>query len=349
MKKRITTLVVSMLTLAALSLSMVGCSTPSTSDTTNEVQTPQESILAGGMQVGEMENHGVKLMSAKIEPTAYADYGIMPTAETAFTLSASISPEDAANHGVDWELSFDNPDSAWASGKDVNEYVSMSPSSDTKSNTISCLQPFGNAIIVTAKSQDNPDISAICRLEYSQKVTAATLNIGNIHVNLGGTTEVKYEVSSAANGPGGVIQANFTTNDVYTIAEEYTPTVTFSIPSDSEQWFHVKDLYPTGINLTKDISLNKDWNGLEYFFDYNHDIKDWVIFQRAGDIAFKNLTTAQIIDYMSNITCNKLGVINLKLTGANNTYEYSSQLICTGYTNSTPVNNIDLSQSGYIF
>ena len=52
MKKRITTLVVSMLTLAALSLSMVGCSTPTTNDAINEATTPQESILAGGMQVG---------------------------------------------------------------------------------------------------------------------------------------------------------------------------------------------------------------------------------------------------------------------------------------------------------
>ena len=71
--------------------------------------------------------------------------------------------------------------------------------------------------------------------------------------------------------------------------------------------------------------------------------------QRAGDIAFKNLNTAQIIDYLSNITCNKLGVINLTLTGAHNTYSYSSQLICTGYTNNTPVNNLNLSQPSYVF
>ena len=349
MKKRITTMVVSMLTLATLCCAMVGCSTPATNDAINEANTPQESILAGGMQVGEMENHGVRLMSANIEPAAYGDYGISPTAETAFTLSAYISPEDAANHGVDWELSFDNPNSTWANGKDVNDYVYMSPSDDTKSNNIACLQPFGNAIIVTAKSQDNPDISATCRLEYSQKVTAATLNIGNIKVNLGGNTEVKYEVSQAVNGPGGAITAEITTNDVYTVAENYTKAVTFSIPSDTEQWFHVKDLSPTNVKLTEDISLNKNWYGSEYYFDYNHDIKNWVIFQRSGDIVFKNLTTAKIIDYLSNITCNKLGVIHLTLIGAHNAYEYSSQLICTGYTNNTPVNQIDLSQSGYVF
>ena len=348
MKKRITTLVVSMLTLAALSLSMVGCSTPSNNDATHEATKPQESILAGGMQVGEMQNKGIKLMSANIEPTYYDDYGISPIAETAFTLSATISPEDAANHGVDWDVNFDNPNSTWASGKNANDYVVMTPSADTKSNTISCLQPFGNAIIVTAKSQDNPDISATCRLEYSQKVTAATLNIGNIKVNLGGTTEIKYEVSQAVNGPGGVITADITMNDVYTIAENYAKNVTFTIPSDTEQWFNVKDLYPSGMGFTSEVG-QKNWHGLEYYFDYNHDIKNWLIIQRAGDIAFKNLNTAQIIDYLSNITCNKLGVINLTLTGAHNTYSYSSQLICTGYTNNTPVNNLNLSQPSYVF
>ena len=347
MKKRISILVVSMLTLVALCFTLVACSTP-TNEKQTEATNPQETILAGGMQVGEMQSSGIKLMSANIKSTSFADYGISPTAETGFNLTATVSPEDAANHGIDWELSFDNPNSTWASGKTPSDYVTMSPSDDTKTNTISCLQPFGTAIIVTAKSQDNPDISATCRLEYSQKVTAATLNIGNINVNLGGNTEVKYEVSSAVNGPGGVIEANITTNDVYTIAENYAKTVTFNIPSDTNEWFEVKDLYPSYMEFTTEVGT-KNWLGLEYYFDYNHDIKDWVIFQRAGDISFKNLTTAQIIDYLANITRSNLCTIKLTLTGAHNTYEYSSQLVCTGYTNNTPVNQVDLSQSDYVF
>ena len=347
MKKRIITMVAAIMTLLTLSFSMVACSSPSTNDSSKANTPTQETILAGGMQVGEVQNYGIKLMSANIEPASYEDYGIATVAETAMTINATITPSEAANHGIDWSIQWTNPSSTWANGKDVTSYVTISPSSNSKTLTVSCLQAFGQQITVKATSQDNPDITATCTLEYAQKVTAASLNIGNIPVNFGGSTEIKYEICPTVIGSGGVITANVTTNDVYTIAEAFTKTVAFSVPSDTEQWFNVKDLYPTGMALT-DWSIT-NWHGKEYYFDYQFDMVNWMIMQRAGDILFKNLTTAQIIDYMSNITCPNIATITLTLTGAHNTYTYSSQLVCTGYTNSTPVNSLDLDTTNYIF
>ena len=344
-KKRIVTMVVAMLSLVALCFSMVACSTPTT-EQSNEANKPtNETILAGGMQVGEVQDYGIKLMSASIPVTSYADYGVAAIAETAVTINATIEPIDAANHGIDWTLAWSNPSSTWATGKTVTDYVNISSSG--KSATVSCIQPFGQQIIVKATSQDNPDVSAVCTLEYAQKVTAASLNIGNIAVNFGGSTEVKYEVCPTVTGSGGVINANVTTNDVYTIAEAFTKTVKFTLDPDTEKWFNVKDLYPTGMNLADSSVTN--WHGKEYYFDYAHDMNGWFIMQRAGDICFDELTTAEIIDYMSNITCPNLATIMLTLTGAHNTYTYSSQLICTGYTNNTPVNALNLDTANYVF
>jgi len=344
-KKKITTIVVAMLSLVALCFSMVACSTPTTNQPNEPNKSTQETILAGGMQVGDVQTKGIKLMSANLPVTDYYDGGGSLLAESAITINATIEPVDAANHGVDWSLAWSNPSSTWANGKTVTDYVSLSGSG--KSCTVACMQPFGQQIIVTAKSQDNPDVSATCTLEYAQKVTAATLNIGNINVNFGGSTEVKYEVSPAVTGMGGVITANVTTNDVYTIAEAFTKTVTFTMPADTEQWFNVKDLFPSGMAFNDSSVTN--WHGKEYYFDYTHDIKGWMIMQRAGDILFKNLTTAQIIDYLSNITCPNLCTVTLTLTGTHNTYTYSSQLVCTGYTNNTPVNALNLDTSSYVF
>ena len=345
-KKRITTMVVAMLSLVALCFSMVACTTTTTDEKSNTANTPtQETILAGGMQVGEMQSQGIKLMSAKLLSEDFATYGISPLAETAITINATIEPIDAANHGIDWTLAWSNPSSTWATGKTVTDYVNISSSG--KSATVSCIQPFGQQIIVKATSQDNPDVSAVCTLEYAQKVTAASLNIGNIAVNFGGSTEVKYEVCPTVTGSGGVINANVTTNDVYTIAEAFTKTVKFTLDPDTEKWFNVKDLFPSNMELADSSVTN--WHGKEYYFDYAHDMVNWAIFQRSGDILFKNLTTAQIIDYMSNITCPNLATITLTLTGAHNTYTYSSQLICTGYTNNTPVNALNLDTSNYVF
>lgn len=345
-KKRITTIVVAMSSLVALCFSMVACSIPTTNEQTNEANTPaQETILAGGMQVGEVQDYGIKLMSASIPATNYVDYGVTTIAETAITINATIEPIDAANHGIDWSIAWTNPSSTWASGKEVTSYVTLS--GNGKSATVSCLQPFGQQITVTAVSQDNPDVKATCTLEYAQKVTAASLNIGDIAVNLGGSTEIQYEVCPTITGSGGVINATVTTNDVYTIAEAFTKTVTFTQSTDTEQWFNINDHYPTYMEFT-DVSVT-NWYGKEYYFDYAHDIVDWVIFQRTGDIAFDNLTTAKIIEYFSNITCPNLATITLTLTGTHNTYTYSSQLICTGYTNNTPVNALNLDTASYVF
>ncbi|MBE5734300.1 MAG: hypothetical protein E7347_04545, partial [Clostridiales bacterium] len=88
-KKRITTMVVAMLSLVALCFSMVACSTPTTDENSNTANTPtQETILAGGMQVGETQSQGIKLMSAKLLSEDFATYGISPLAETAITINA---------------------------------------------------------------------------------------------------------------------------------------------------------------------------------------------------------------------------------------------------------------------
>ena len=347
MKKKVLAGILAAVTLSTCAFTAVACSKEKEPDNQANVGIEQ-THTAGGMQIGESQGNGIKLMSVKLLSTEYEDYGISPTAETAYTLTATITPSDAANHGVDWTLAWSNPSSTWASGKTVTDYVTVATSgSSSKIATVSCLQPFGTQIVITATSQDNPTVKATCTVDYAQKVTSAALNIGNINVNFGGSTEIKYEVCPTVNGAGGTINANVTTSSVYTIAEAFTKTVTFKQPSDTEQWFNMKDLYPTGIGFA-DVSIT-NWHGKEYYFDYAHDMKNWLIMQRAGDIAFDTLTTAEIIDYMSNITCPNLCTVTLTLTGTHNTYTYSSQLVCTGYTNNTPVNALELDATGYVF
>lgn len=345
-RKRILTAVVAMLTLVALCFSMVAC-TDNTDNGQNTEQngTNTETILAGGMQVGESTHNGIQLMSAKLSDSEFATYGVAATAETAITVNATISPGDAANQGIDWSVAWTNPQSSFASGKDVNDYVTLNASG--KSATVACLQPFGQQITLMATSQDNPALSATCKLEYAQKVTAATLNIGNIAVNIGGVTNVKYEISPSVTGPGGVISCNVTTSDVYTIAEGFTKSVTFDMGADTNTWFRVNGSFPTGMAVSDNDVTN--WFGKSLYFDYQHDICNWFIMQRSDDIHFKNLSTAQIAEYFSNITHPNIATVTLTLTGAHNTYTYSSQLVCTEYTNNTPVNALSLDMDSYVF
>ncbi len=47
----------------------------------------------------------------------YEAYGVSAQAETAYTLTATITPSDAANKAVDWTIAFKNASSEWATEK----------------------------------------------------------------------------------------------------------------------------------------------------------------------------------------------------------------------------------------
>ncbi len=341
-KTRLFTVIISMLTLLALCFSMVGCSnTEKPTEQNNESQ----SVISGGMQVGETQNHGISLMSASIEPALYADYGISTAAETAVTINATITPSEVVEQGIDWALSWENPNDSWASGKNVTDYVSLNATGKTAN--VSCLQAFGEQIILTATAQANPTVKATCKFEYAQKVSNASLNIGNIPVNLGGNTNITYEIGKGVTGSGGVVAANVVKSEVYTVAESFTETVTITHDANSENWFRVKGSHPSRMaTFNADIS---NYKGQTLYFDYDHDICNWMIMQRQGDIMFRDLTTAEIQDYLSNITIPTVGVINLTLTGAYGTYTYSSTIICNGYTNNTPISALTLDTANYVF
>ena len=93
-----------------------------------QMELPEENN--GGTVIGESTGNGVKVMSAKIAKEDYVANGISPLAETAYTLTATITPSNATIQDVDWSVSFVNNSSAWATGKTVTDYVPVTPSGD---------------------------------------------------------------------------------------------------------------------------------------------------------------------------------------------------------------------------
>ena len=65
------------------------------------------------------------------------------------TVTVTVKPDNATNKKVDWSVSFVNPDSEWAAGKTVTDYVTITPESDGSNKAvIQCLQDFGEQIKV---------------------------------------------------------------------------------------------------------------------------------------------------------------------------------------------------------
>ena len=85
------------------------------------------------------------------------------------------------------------------------------------------------------------------------------------------------------------------------------------------------------------------------YFDYNHDIVNWFIMTRAGDVHFNTLTTAEIIEEFEGMTEDTMYAITFNITGAHSSYSYTSTMKCNGYTNSSPIQTLSLDYSKVVF
>lgn len=95
------------------------------------------------------------------------------------TLTATIEPADATNQAVTWSAAFVNPSSTWATGKDVADYLTVTPaSSGSLTATVSCAQPFGEKIRITVTSNDNPEAKATCTVDYAKRMTGFNVEFG---------------------------------------------------------------------------------------------------------------------------------------------------------------------------
>ena len=106
---------------------------------------------------------GVRLYAAR--PTVLENNVITQT------LTAFIEPADADNQSVTWSIAWQNPASAFATGKTVTDYVTVEPeSAGSLTATVSCLQDFGEKVLITVTSNDNAEIYATCVCDYLQRV-----------------------------------------------------------------------------------------------------------------------------------------------------------------------------------
>lgn len=172
--------------------------------------------LGGGM-VMSAEGIGapVQFASYAIEREAYAANGISAQSDSAYTVTATVAPDnEATNTAILWSLSWKNADSAWASGKTVTDYVTATPNGEgyveSKTVTLACTQSFGEPIILTATCKYATEITAALQLDYKARFKLLQPCFTNetfpmnvdaegtpANVGFGRDSEVTLELSSA--------------------------------------------------------------------------------------------------------------------------------------------------------
>lgn len=138
-------------------------------DNTNEVKQPYSDTVVTDGEGNKMVSGEVYSMPANM---IFSATSAEPTnASEGIKLNATVYPETADNKAVDWEVAFVNPSSAWASGKNVSDYVKVVPESNGAAvATVECLQAFGERIKITVTSRANPLAKAECVLDYARRI-----------------------------------------------------------------------------------------------------------------------------------------------------------------------------------
>ena len=340
--KRLSAVLFAVLLIAALVLSVLtkgftdwrfGKELPSVNDlNSNVVVTPQEG------------NGGIRLMAEFLPEITQGDNETDYESET-LTITATVSPDNSAdNTGLDWSMAFKNPSSAWATGKTLSDYMTLTPSgtdaAGSKTVSVKCLKPFGEQIVITATSQDNPAVTASCTADFAQRIESATLKFGDLNVNLGGDTNVKWELNPNGTGVGGATNVTSSQSDVYTLAEDFTYTVTLT----SNNGFFQLD----GKTITFTDPGDVTTGGIT--FDYaQFDTLHMMIIDRIDDFCFYEASVSELIPYFSEITDGYLFDVTLTFTGEHTEQVFTSVLKVNGYTNSSVISDVQFDNSGLIF
>ncbi len=170
----------------------------------------------GDLDFEQSETNGVSLTYMKIAEADYEQYGINPLAQTAYTVTATITPANAANKKVDWSLTFSNTNSAWSTGKKVTDYVTVTPASDgALTATVQCKAAFGDKVNLVVKSRENAMATATVSIGYRQRIESWDVTINNVKFTTGSSSSVKLDFSQSFSV---VPAASFTGSTVYTEA-----------------------------------------------------------------------------------------------------------------------------------
>lgn len=147
-------------------------------ETMNLTVTTDKNTTGGAIIETGTEN-GMKIIKTKLSSSEYESYGVSSAAETAYTLTATVTPEDTADKAVDWSVGFVDPTSAWAVGKRAADYVAIIPETEgALTATAACTGAFAAQIEIRVTLRSNTAATANCLVDYVKKVNRVTLGLG---------------------------------------------------------------------------------------------------------------------------------------------------------------------------
>lgn len=264
-----------------------------------------ETETAGSFIVTPKSNKLMSLTATPLTAEQYEDYGIMPVAQSAYTITATITPSNADDKTVDWAVAWKDGNSTWAKGKTVTNYVTITPTSDgALTASVSCLAAFGEQIIVTVTPRANTDISATCTLDYRQTITGIASELS--HFIYGG---------SAADDA----------NRIATASTGGTKTVNLAPPSYSLNFY--QKYYTLTLSSTYTLPINTV--SISYKLNLTNNFRTALNSQGCSPVS----TSGATFDTVSNATISNNKQVTMSFGNSGSTGKGCADyygLLCTG-------------------
>lgn len=171
-----------------------------------EDQSDENAAIRGGAILSSSDNDScIKLTFAPLA----ASEGVSPVeAANSWTITVTkIEPSNADYPQFDWTIRWKNADSAWANGKSVTDYGTITANSDNgMSATFLNLKDFGEQIEIVCSLREKPEIYKVVTVDYVQRITAFTFKMPDVSSE---TTSFTYEVESSAYTVASNIELSF--------------------------------------------------------------------------------------------------------------------------------------------
>lgn len=129
-----------------------------------------------GLLISQQTSDGIMLYSAATPLADFETYSLDENVEAVKTITARFTPADTTLQKVDYVAAWKNAASSWATGKDVNDYIKLTQSSDGSLDcAVSLKDAIGEQIIITCTARPLVEgdwvPSATCTVDYYKRAS----------------------------------------------------------------------------------------------------------------------------------------------------------------------------------
>ena len=271
----------------------------------------------------------------------------MSASEGSVSVSATITPSTASNKKVDWALSWKNASSSWANGKNVTDYVSVTPDSDgSLTATVKALKAFSEQIILTCTARENANIKSTCSIDYSKKIVDIAVSIQK-----DGSAVEALEWTNDGNTYDIVLDTTFSEGTVeYSYNYNYTLEATDTFISSVQQtYLGSLNGETTQINLVSKTKYNLP--ELKIKTSYDNLTGSYLYFSNGATATSEKVYMTAVNLFKSDVESFVGSMFNFTISASNDysTFEKTISLLSNGANFSVSVEDVTLSDSSIIF